>query len=53
MQVLDNGYINYWKKKPVVESAPSFTEMQIALMEGGHSMEEKKVEQFAFLKSLK
>ena len=47
-----SGYISFWKKKPVVEQA-MFTEMQLALMEGGHSLEEKKIEKFPFLRELK
>ena len=49
----DCGYISFWKKKETpVQELPKFTEMQLALMEGGHSLEEKKVEKFSFLKSL-
>ena len=47
------GYVSFWKRKPVIETKPVFTEMQIALMEGGHSLEEKKVDKFPFLKELK
>ncbi len=47
-----SGYISFWKKKPVVEQV-MFTEMQLALMEGGHSLEEKKIEKFPFLRELK
>lgn len=47
------GYVSFWKKKPVTETKTVFTEMQIALMEGGHSLEEKKVDKFPFLKELK
>jgi len=53
MQQPDNGYVSFWKRKVVVEEVPMFTEMQLALMEGGHSIEEKKVEQFPFLKTLR
>jgi len=49
----NSGYISFWKKKPIIENKPVFTEMQLALMEGGHSLEEKKIEKFSFLKELK
>ena len=47
------GYVSFWKCKLVEESKPAFTDMQLALMEGGHSLEEKKTEKFPFLKELK
>lgn len=40
-----DGYINYWG----IEK-PKFTDMEIALMEGGHSIH--KEDKFSFLKSL-
>lgn len=50
----NNGYKNFWHSKdPKVEQPVEFTEMQIALMEGGHSLEEVKTEKFSFLKTLK
>lgn len=49
----ESGYISFWKSKPVTQETVKFTEMQLALMEGGHSLEETKVEKFSFLKSLK
>jgi len=39
------GYINYWGK-----TKPTFSEMEIALMEGGHSLQ--KEDKFSFIKSL-
>lgn len=48
------GYKNYWGiKEPKVEEQPKFTDMQVALMEGGHSLEELETEKFMFLKTLK
>lgn len=44
----DSGYINFWRK-----SRPQFSEMEIALMEGGQSLEEPKPEKYSFIKSLK
>lgn len=41
------GYINYWG----IEK-PQFTEMELALMEGGHSINQPE-EKYTFLKSLK
>ena len=32
--MIDDIYINYWGKQK-----PKFTEMELALMEGGHSLE--------------
>ena len=50
----NSGYKNLWQlKEPKVEETVKFTEMQLALMEGGHSLEEVKIEKFAFLKTLK
>jgi hypothetical protein len=48
----DSGYVSFWKKKPVIESKPRFTEMELALMEGGHSLNNDKTETFSFIKSL-
>lgn len=42
----DLGYINFWGKQK-----PKFSAMELALMEGGHSLE--KPEKFSFLKSIK
>lgn len=44
---INDVYINFWDK-PKVES--QFTEMELALMEGGHSLETPK--QFSFLREL-
>lgn len=41
---------NYWKVEKV---KPAFTEMELALMEGGQSLEQPKKETYSFLKSLK
>ena len=43
---IDDVYVNFWGK-----TKPKFSELEIALMEGGHSLE--KEEKFSFLKSLK
>ena len=51
---MDNstGYYNFWgSNKPPLEE-PKFTELEIALMEGGHSLEEPKKETYSFIKSL-
>jgi hypothetical protein len=49
----DSGYINFWKiEKPKVEETPRFTDMELALMEGGHSIG-KEDDKFQFLKQLK
>jgi hypothetical protein len=47
-QMNNNGYYNFWK----VEKKKEFTEMEIALMEGGHSIEKPKKETYSFIKSL-
>ena len=48
------GYQNFWKiEKPEVKQEPEFTEFQIAVMEGGHCLEEPKVSKFTFLRTLK
>ena len=43
----DLGYINYWGKPK-----PKFTDMEMAAMEGGHSIEEPAKPQMDFIKSL-
>lgn len=45
MKTIDDIYVNFWGKP-----APKFSDMDIALMEGGHSLE--KEEKFSFLKSI-
>ena len=48
------GYQNFWKiEKPEVKETPAFTDLQIAVMEGGHCLEEPKLDKFTFLKTLK
>ena len=42
---IDDIYVSYWAKP-----APKFSEMELALMEGGHSLEEEK--KFSFLQEL-
>lgn len=45
---IDDVYINFWGKPE-----RKFTEMEIALMEGGHSIDQEvKENKFTFLKSL-
>jgi hypothetical protein len=43
----DVGYINLWGKPK-----PEFTEMELALMEGGHSVSEPAKPHLEFIKSL-
>jgi hypothetical protein len=42
---MSDVYVNFWGKQK-----PKFTEMELALMEGGHSLQ--KEEKFSFLKTL-
>ncbi len=45
---IDDVYINFWGKPP-----REFSEMEIALMEGGHSLTQEEARQkFSFLKQL-
>lgn len=44
---IDNVYINFWGKPK-----PQFTEMELALMEGGHSVTEPPKPHLEFIKSL-
>lgn len=46
---MSNGYYNFWKVK---KEQPKFSEMELALMEGGHSIEKPKKETYSFIKSL-
>lgn len=51
---VSNGYYNFWSiKKPVVVETAKFTELEIALMEGGHNLKEAKIELYPFIKMLK
>lgn len=45
MSDIDSVYINFWGKQK-----PEFTAMEVALMEGGHSLE--KPATMSFIKSL-
>lgn len=47
MKTIDDIYVNYWCK-----SKPAFTELEIALMEGGHSLEKEDKPALGFIKSL-
>ena len=47
--MMSNGYYNFWKVK---KELPKFSEMELALMEGGHSIEKPKKETYSFIKSL-
>ena len=46
MKAIDSVYINFWGREK-----PKFTDMELALMEGGHSLQ--KDNKFSFLKSIK
>ena len=43
---IDDAYYNFWGKQK-----PKFTDMELALMEGGHSIEQE--EKYTFLKQLR
>lgn len=45
---IDNIYVNYWGKQK-----PQFTEMELALMEGGHDITTPKEIKMEFIKSLR
>lgn len=45
--LINDVYVNFWGK-----SKPQFTDMEIAAMEGGHSIEEPINPRFSFIKSL-
>ena len=47
MKPSSDFYVNFWGKPE-----RKFTEMEIALMEGGHSLESQKEDKFSFLKQL-
>lgn len=47
MKDIDDSYVNFWGKPKA-----QFSEMELALMEGGHSIEQEKTK-FSFIKSLK
>ncbi len=48
MKDIDDMYVNFWGKPQ-----RKFTEMEIALMEGGHSLKQEAAEsKFAFFKKL-
>jgi hypothetical protein len=44
---IDTYYVNHWGKPK-----PEFTEMELALMEGGHSVSEPAKPHLEFIKSL-
>lgn len=44
---VNDGYVNLWSKPK-----PQFTDMEMAAMEGGHSIEEPTKPLFDFIKSL-
>jgi len=46
MKAIDNVYINFWGREK-----PKFTDMELALMEGGHSLQNDT--KFSFLKLIK
>ena len=44
----ETGYVNFWGKPK-----PTFTEMEVALMEGGHSLTQDEVtKKYSFLKEI-
>lgn len=43
----NNGYVNFWGK-----TLPEFTEMELALMEGGHCLTQPVEVKMSFIKSL-
>ena len=45
---MSDVYINFWRKP---KETPKFTDMELALMEGGHSLEEPK-NTYSFIKEL-
>lgn len=49
---MDNstGYYNFWGTHKTPLEEPKFTELEIALMEGGHSLEEPKKDTYSFIK---
>jgi hypothetical protein len=51
MKLHESEYYNFWKVKPVIQK-PMFTDMELALMEGGQSLEETKKETYSFIKSI-
>lgn len=49
MKLKETEYHNFWG----IKQAPKFTEMELALMEGGHSLQQaQKEDRFTFLKLL-
>ncbi len=44
---MNEVYFNFWGKP-----RREYTEMEVALMEGGHSIEPEKEDKFTFLKTL-
>jgi hypothetical protein len=44
----NNGYYNFWKVAKIEQ--PLFTEMELALMEGGQSLEQPESDTYSFLK---
>lgn len=46
-KIIDKIYHNFWGKPK-----PQFTDMEMAAMEGGHSLEEPAKPQMEFIKSL-
>ena len=52
MHKMNVGYVNLWGKTKLeeVKAEPEFTDMEVALMEGGHSLETPK--KFSFLREL-
>jgi hypothetical protein len=50
MKNIDDVYVNFWGKPK--QPLPVFTETELALMEGGHCLEEPVKIKMSFLKSL-
>ena len=45
---IEKAYPGFW-----VKPKPAFTPLEIAVMEGGHSLEENNTEAYSFIKFLK
>jgi hypothetical protein len=46
---IDAIFPNFWLKP---KAEPKFTELELALMEGGHSIEKEKTQTYSFIKSI-
>lgn len=49
----NTGYYNFWgPTTPAGLQTSEFTDFEIALMEGGNSLEKPKIEKFPFIKEI-